>query len=312
MVEISDDGESWVEVETVGPEGPGTTGGWIRREIEVDDYVEHTSSVQIRFVASDEGADSVVEAAVDDVRVIAYACDSVPVLLVSGGSAVPGQDVTLVVTLDTSSSGDVFATSFGIETPEDFELAGLELGGAFGGADTTTLAEVDGGFTLEATLAEPLEPGMHEMVIATFTVNSPIGDTRDVCFSGGLGDPVVPILVDLFDVQPPVEQLCGTVSTANPVVFIRGDVDGDGAAFPILDALALLEYGFTNGDEPPCFDAADTDADNAVFPILDALYLLDWGFSGGTAPPAPTPPDCGNDPDDDLSVSCDTPTENCP
>ena len=312
LVELTDDGETWVEVESIGPEGPGTTGGWIRHEIEIDDFVDHTSTVQIRFIASDEVADSTVEAAVDDVRVVAYSCSSVPVLRVSDSSTTPGSEVQLAVTLDTTVGGEVSAISFGVETPADLELAQLQLGDALGGADDTALTEVDGGFTLEATWVAALEPGMHELVVVSYTANTSIGDTREVCFSEALGDPPVPIVVDLFDGPSMVERLCGTISTVDTALFIRGDVDGDGTAFPILDALALLEYGFAGAEEPPCLDAADTDADNAVFPILDALYLLDWGFSGGVAPSAPSPPDCGTDPDDDLLVVCETPTENCP
>ena len=82
LVEISnDDGASWVNVETIGPSGPGTSGGWIFHEFNVADFVAPTSQVRMRFVASDDGQPSLVEAAVDDFLVRRFAC---------GGVATPG------------------------------------------------------------------------------------------------------------------------------------------------------------------------------------------------------------------------------
>ena len=79
--------------------------------------------------------------------------------------------------------------------------------------------------------------------------------------------------------------------------FLRGDVNGDGSVFAIIDALALLEFGFTSGTTPPCMDAADVDGNNAVFAIVDALYLLSFGFTAGPPPPDPGPFECGSDAD---------------
>jgi len=75
-VDISDDeGSSWVNAETVGPSGPETSGGWFYHEFHVADFVELTSQVRVRFVASDEDAGSIVEAAVDDFLVLEYYCE---------------------------------------------------------------------------------------------------------------------------------------------------------------------------------------------------------------------------------------------
>ena len=69
-VEISPDGgASWVPAETVGPEGPGTTGGWINQQLFFEDFVQDTQDLRLRFIASDLGQGSIVEAGVDDVRV---------------------------------------------------------------------------------------------------------------------------------------------------------------------------------------------------------------------------------------------------
>ncbi len=74
LVEISDDGSTWVEAETVGPTGAQSGGGWYYHEIRVLDFVAATDTVQLRFVASDLGSASIVEAAIDDLQVSGYVC----------------------------------------------------------------------------------------------------------------------------------------------------------------------------------------------------------------------------------------------
>ncbi len=76
-VDISNDGgQVWQNVETVGPSGPGTSGGWIYHQFKVADFVTPTQQTILRFIASDEGANSLVEAAVDDFKVFAFGCDA--------------------------------------------------------------------------------------------------------------------------------------------------------------------------------------------------------------------------------------------
>ena len=67
-VDITNDGSTWVEVESVGPTGPHTHGGWFRHEFRVVDKVALSSTMRMRFVASDLGSDSNVEAALDDIE----------------------------------------------------------------------------------------------------------------------------------------------------------------------------------------------------------------------------------------------------
>lgn len=80
-VDISDDdGSTWVSAEIVGPTGPGTTGGWVPVELRVLDFVSLTSTVRLRFIAGDEINGSLVEAAIDDVRVDEVSCLVAPPL----------------------------------------------------------------------------------------------------------------------------------------------------------------------------------------------------------------------------------------
>ncbi|MEO1717687.1 MAG: GC-type dockerin domain-anchored protein [Planctomycetota bacterium] len=71
-----DDGQTFVLVETVGPAGAGTSGGWIETSFDVGSFVDLTSTVRVKFVASDLGSPSVVEAGVDDVRILGYSCSA--------------------------------------------------------------------------------------------------------------------------------------------------------------------------------------------------------------------------------------------
>jgi hypothetical protein len=76
-INVSDNGGlSWTNLETVGPGGPETDGGWIRKEFLVADIpgIANTNQLRIRVQASDFIPDSTVEAGVDGVEVFALVC----------------------------------------------------------------------------------------------------------------------------------------------------------------------------------------------------------------------------------------------
>ncbi|RKY19602.1 MAG: hypothetical protein DRQ55_10220 [Planctomycetota bacterium] len=76
-VDLSNDGgANWSSVEVVGPGGDDTSGGWVQHEFVVSDVLPPTASMQLRFVASDEGAGSLVEAALDDLTITRLLCDT--------------------------------------------------------------------------------------------------------------------------------------------------------------------------------------------------------------------------------------------
>lgn len=69
----NDNGQTWYLVETVGPVEQAS-GGWVFRRIWVNDIVEPTAQMRLRFDVSDLGTDSNIEAAIDAVKVVRYSC----------------------------------------------------------------------------------------------------------------------------------------------------------------------------------------------------------------------------------------------
>jgi len=100
LIDITNNnGASWTNVETLGPSGPDSVGGWIRHEFLIANYVTPTSQIRMRFVAQDTGAASLVEAAIDDFTLIGQNCVGPPACLtqmgdLDGNGQVDGRDVS--------------------------------------------------------------------------------------------------------------------------------------------------------------------------------------------------------------------------
>mgnify|MGYP006268876855 CR=1 FL=1 len=82
-VQVSDDaGSTWTDLEVVGPTindvNPEVSGGWVFKTFTIADFVTPTSSFRVRFIASDLGSGSVVEAGVDAISVTGRECDFTP------------------------------------------------------------------------------------------------------------------------------------------------------------------------------------------------------------------------------------------
>jgi murein tripeptide amidase MpaA len=70
---------SWQNLETVGPSGPGTSGGWIRAEFDLDaSGLAGVDAFQIRVTADDSGSGSVIEAGLDGIQVSRIECEDTP------------------------------------------------------------------------------------------------------------------------------------------------------------------------------------------------------------------------------------------
>ncbi len=95
-VQISNNnGSTWAAVETVGPAGLEVNGGWIYKNLRIADYVTPTSTMKIRFIADDAGTGSVVEAAVDEVRISVVECGAAEDL--NGDGVVDAADVAILL-----------------------------------------------------------------------------------------------------------------------------------------------------------------------------------------------------------------------
>lgn len=127
VIDISnDDGANWTNAELVGPSGPETGGGWFFHQFLITDVIAPTSTMRMRFIASDLINGSIVEAAIDDFEVSSLQC-SVPCPVADGD-----------LNLDTFINGaDVQAfvdAMLGVPTPDqtcagDFSTNGqLDLG----------------------------------------------------------------------------------------------------------------------------------------------------------------------------------------
>ncbi|NOS99493.1 MAG: hypothetical protein HOP29_02580 [Phycisphaerales bacterium] len=69
-------GGSWVPLEAVGPAGAEVSGGWFVKTFRIADFVPLTTQFRIRFAASDLGAGSIVEAAIDQFEIRDITCSS--------------------------------------------------------------------------------------------------------------------------------------------------------------------------------------------------------------------------------------------
>ena len=75
VVEISNNnGQTWTELETVGPTGFEVSGEWFFKSFDISEFVEPTNQMRVRFSASDLGDGSVIEAAVDGVEILLIEC----------------------------------------------------------------------------------------------------------------------------------------------------------------------------------------------------------------------------------------------
>ncbi len=126
VVEISnDEGATWLPVETVGPTGTESEGGWFLHQFDPRDILTPNDQMRLRFVVSDLGDDSVVEAAIDDFSAVDVRCElDEPIALCAAGAVnIDCGPVTELLTINGSTGGSgrmVIATQ---TTPLTFSLS---------------------------------------------------------------------------------------------------------------------------------------------------------------------------------------------
>ncbi len=109
-IEISNNnGTSWALVERIGT-GFDSSGGWISHEFRVADIVPPSAQIRLRFVATDLGSPSVVEAAIDDLSVLVPDCVAPCPGDLNGDRSVDESDLgALLAAWQAGSGGDLDA-----------------------------------------------------------------------------------------------------------------------------------------------------------------------------------------------------------
>jgi choice-of-anchor B domain-containing protein len=93
-VEISNNGgTTWLPLETIS----ASSNAWVKRTWRVRDFITPTSQVRVRFIARDLGQGSLVEAAIDDLRITNVDCTADIVGDVNGDGVVNGTDLGLLL-----------------------------------------------------------------------------------------------------------------------------------------------------------------------------------------------------------------------
>jgi hypothetical protein len=104
-VQISNDnGLTWVQMELVTE----NLNAWSLKTFRIADFVTPTATMRVRWLASDLGSGSLVEAGVDDFRVFGISCEppSTPADL-NGDGVVNGLDLAIVIGAWGAAAGDV-------------------------------------------------------------------------------------------------------------------------------------------------------------------------------------------------------------
>ncbi len=84
LVQISNNnGANWTTLETVSE----NAGAWVKKSFRVADVIAPTTTMKIRFIARDIGADSLVEAAIDDIQLRVVGCPPENAGWTGGGAA---------------------------------------------------------------------------------------------------------------------------------------------------------------------------------------------------------------------------------
>ncbi len=315
----NNNGSTWVVAETVGPVDQAS-GGWFEHSFVVSDFVAPYGQMKIRFEASDLGSGSVVEAAVDDIRITGFECapnyfvvvtDSLPdwtagvpygwQLESSGGTGATtwsdkyadllGTGLSLsaagMISGTPASPGPILFTA--VATDENSEIVEKEFGCTINPAvaivaDALTKATEGEPYTAQLTCTG----GTGEIVWSD--LNGDLSGTGLTLAAGGIlsGTPVVSGQVD-FTAQA-LDAVGGSATEPFALqispAYICGDVNGDGSDPNVGDLTFLVDHLFNGGPPPPVGAAADVDG-SLDLNVSDLTYLVAYLFTGGPDPACP-------------------------
>ncbi len=165
-VYISNDaGSNWTLVERIGP-ADQASGGWYEHAFSVSEFITPTSQMKLRFEASDLGDGSVVEAAVDAVNVLQYACGTPGPPLQIVTDAVPDWTANFPMSMQLEATGG-YGLHYWTDMYGDLAGTGLTLsaGGVLSGTPLSSAAIT---FTAEVT-DDSSHVDLHQY---SFTINA--------------------------------------------------------------------------------------------------------------------------------------------
>lgn len=314
-VKISnDDGQTWSLVETVGPVEQAS-GSWFLHRFWVNDIIEPTAQMRLRFDASDLGSDSNIEAAVDALRIVRYSCGP-PVEIIT--DVIPDWTSGVPFNLVLEATGGQ-GTILWDDKFDDLVGTGLTLS-AEGILSGTPI--VDGPIIFTALATDELiqtEEQEYTLIInpaVVITTESLPAAVVNTAYSylltcdGGTGNKVwTDAGGDLAGTGVELQStgiLSGTPTDTGVVVFTAQASDAVGAVtdkslelhifMPYIcgdansddqvnvgDAVYLINYVFKSGQAPDPVCAGNANGDDNV-DVGDAVYIIAHIFSGGSPP----------------------------
>jgi hypothetical protein len=232
-VHVTNNGVDWVLAQEFGPE---STAGWNEESFLVSDFVTPTATVQVRFAASDEGAGSVVEAAVDAFRVDSFACLSEEIMIV--GSTPPDGAIDARRPHEPDDAGIRYGWD-AIELEFDGDVTGLlpadfmvtEDGGD-GTPPNVMSVTPTGANTVMVTFDDMIEP-------LAWTTLAHVASGTDVMVGYLPGDANQDAFSSSFDTLSLIDHLNSIIDLPEPYAT---DIDRSGVSdsFDILELINLL------------------------------------------------------------------------
>jgi hypothetical protein len=311
----NDDGTTWSMLEAVGPEEQAS-GGWYPHQFWVEDEIEPTDQVRLRFIVSDLGEDSQVEAAVDAVRVMQYTyaplinTESLPNWTVGAPFYQQLFGLSCAGELTWSDKyGHLIGSGLSVSPTGAVEGTPLTEGLIIFAAEALDeLGEGDErmySFFINAALAIETEnlpdaltglPYSHQLTADGGTGSQTWTDTENVLNGTGLsltsdgqltGTPADTGTVNL---TVRVEDEVGAFDEKGFVLTVKfdydcGDANGD-RQVNVADAVFIINYVFKDGPAPEPLMGGDANCDNEVN-VGDAVYVINYVFKGGPEPCCP-------------------------
>jgi len=95
LVQVSANGTSWVTADTIAT----TNSQWEVRSFRLNDFIQPSATTRIRFLTNDTPNNSITEAAVDSVRIVATVCEQAPACPadLNGDRAVNAADLAVIL-----------------------------------------------------------------------------------------------------------------------------------------------------------------------------------------------------------------------